>query len=499
MKGKNQPVSMSSTATAKLPRVKVYALALAYVIALVAIACSQPTSKRSLNVMIITVDTLRADHLGCYGYHRPTSPNIDAFAHGATLYRRSFATAPWTVPTHASLFTGKTPFEHGAHTFKSARQGQDLVNPLHKDHFTLAEMFSAEDVETAAFVANTGFLGRRFQLDQGFETYEVTRRYAEKITQLALAWLEEHTEGGFFLFLNYIDVHRPYNTHTPASFLDTPAVVDRGELVQELYEQVMPGENPVPAELAQKIIDQYDTAIANADIGIGELFEQMKALEIYDNTLIVLTSDHGEYFGEHLLVEHSKDIYMEATHVPLIIKYPGQSEGSVSDRVISSVDIPGMILDRLPAEVAKPYLDRFSARPGKHPVLIENYYTRGGDLWNKRWGHRFNRVRRAVIDWPYKIIQSSDGAHELYDLSVDIAESNNLYTTEADVAKRLFATLAEYHRTHPRANARVKQKPLSSDEIEQLRVLGYLEAGDRDAPNPGYDASAPPHDENPEE
>ncbi len=165
----------------------------------------------------------------------------------------------------------------------------------------------------------------------------------------------------------------------------------------------------------------------------------MKALEIYDNTLIVLTSDHGEYFGEHLLVEHSKDIYMEATHVPLIIKYPGQLEGSVSDLVISSVDIPGMILDQLPAEVAKPYLDRFPARPGNHPVLIENYYTRTGDLWNRRWGHRFRRVRRAIIDWPYKVIRSSDGAHELYDLSVDIAESNNLYATKTDVANRLFS------------------------------------------------------------
>ena len=342
----------------------------------------------------------------------------------------------------------------------------------------------SKNVETAAFVANAAFLGPRWQLNQGFATYEVGRRYAEKISQLALSWLEEHTEGGFFLFLNYIDVHTPYNTSKPAPFLDTPAVVDTGQLVRKLYDEVMPGKNPVPAKLAQKVIDQYDTAIANVDNGIGELFEQMKALGIYDNTLIVLTSDHGEYFGEHLLVEHSKDIYMEATHVPLIIKYPGQSEGSVSERVISSVDIPGMILDQLPTEVAKPYLDRFSARPGKHPVLIENYYTRGGDLWSKRWGHRFKRVRRAVIDWPYKVIQSSDGAHELYDLSVDIAESNNLYATEADVANRLLTTLTEFQRTHPRADARVKQKPFSSDEIEQLRVLGYVEEGDREAPNP---------------
>jgi arylsulfatase A-like enzyme len=493
MKGKGKSVPMSSTATAKHPTVKVYALILVFVIALIATACSQPRRERTINVLIITVDTLRADHLGCYGYHRPTSPSIDAFARGATLYRRSFATAPWTVPTHASLFTGKAPFEHGARTFKIARRGRNNVNPLHEDQFTLAEMFSAENVETAAFVANAGYLAPRWQLDQGFATYEVDESYAKKISRLALSWLEEHTEDDFFLFLNYIDVHKPYNTRTPAPFLDTPAVVDKGQLITKLYEQVMPGEKPVPAKLAQKVIDQYDTGIANVDNGIGELFAQMKALEIYDNTLIVLTSDHGEYFGEHLLVEHSKDIYMEATHVPLIIKYPGQLEGSVSDLVISSVDIPGMILDQLPAEVAKPYLDRFPARPGKHPVLIENYYTRTGDLWNRRWGHRFRRVRRAIIDWPYKVIRSSDGAHELYDLSVDIAESNNLYATKADVANRLFAKLTEYQSTHPRADARVRQEPFSPDEIEQLRALGYGEEDDHETLNPGHDASAAPH------
>ena len=254
MKGKNEPEPMPSTATAKHPTVKAYALALTFALALIATACSQPTPKHTLNVMIITVDTLRADHLGCYGYHRPTSPNIDAFARGATLYRRSFAAAPWTVPTHASLFTGKTPFEHGARTFKSARPGQDNVNPLHEDQFTLAEMFSSEKIETAAFVANAGYLAPRWQLNQGFATYEVDVSYAKKISQLAISWLRGHTEGGFFLFLNYIDVHKPYNTRTPAPFLETPAVVDRGQLITKLYEKVMPGNKPVPAKLAQMVI-----------------------------------------------------------------------------------------------------------------------------------------------------------------------------------------------------------------------------------------------------
>ena len=148
---------MFSMATATSTTAKVYTLALTIAITLVATACSPRSSERTLNVMIITVDTLRADHLGCYDYDRPTSLNIDLFARDATLYRRAFATSPWTVPTHASLFTGKTPFEHGAHTFKTEPGDENNVNPLHDNQFTLAEMFSAKGIDTAAFVAHAGY------------------------------------------------------------------------------------------------------------------------------------------------------------------------------------------------------------------------------------------------------------------------------------------------------------------------------------------------------
>jgi arylsulfatase len=447
----------------------------ALAIVLCAAGCSEPEPRRTRNVLLVTLDTLRADHLGCYGYQRPTSPRIDAFAAGATLYRRSFSASPWTVPTHASLFTGKAPLEHGARTFETHRVGHDNVNPLHEAQFTLAEMFAELGVDTGAFVTNSSFLTPRWQLDQGFATYTVKRHYAPETTQSALAWLEENADNGFFLFLNYIDVHKPYNTLTPAPFLETPAVVDDGELLLELYDAVMPGNRPVPAELAQQVIDQYDTAIANLDQGIGALFDGMRELGLFDDTLIVLTSDHGEYFGEHLLVEHSKDLYMEATYVPLIVKQPGQTQGGVSDVVISSVDIPGMVLDALPPELAAPYRERFPYRPGNHPVLIENYYTRGKDLWHERWGHRFKRVRRAVIDWPYKYIRSSDGDNELFDLSVDPAESNNLHDSEVEAVRSLYRTLTDFRQGRRQADTQVEQAPMTPAEIEQLRALGYID------------------------
>jgi len=153
------------------------------------------------NVIFIVPDTLRADHLGCYGYKRNTSPTTDAFAKKAILYTRAFASSPWTVPTHASFFTGRYPFEHGAHTFKVAKP-KNNVNSLHKKSLTLAEVFKEEGYDTAAFVANAAYLSTRWQLNQGFDTYHVGRVRAATLNKHIFEWLDIHAENHFFLFIN---------------------------------------------------------------------------------------------------------------------------------------------------------------------------------------------------------------------------------------------------------------------------------------------------------
>ncbi|MBD3221321.1 sulfatase-like hydrolase/transferase, partial [bacterium] len=159
------------------------------------------------NVVLIVMDTLRADHLGCYGYERDVSPEIDAFAAGSTVYDRAYATAPWTVPTHGSLFTGKLPFRHGAHTYRSEERGI-MVAPLPEVHVTLAEVFAAEGYRTGAFVANDAFLGERFQFDQGFATYHVEPVHADQLNRRAARWLREDRGAPFFMFMNFMDTHR---------------------------------------------------------------------------------------------------------------------------------------------------------------------------------------------------------------------------------------------------------------------------------------------------
>jgi arylsulfatase A-like enzyme len=425
------------------------------------------------NVVLVTLDALRADHLGCYGYGRPTSPRIDDFAGTATLYRRAYAASPWTLPSHATLFTGKYPFEHGARTFPTEAPGNN-ANPLDPAQLTLAEVLADSGYRTAAFVANTAYLGRRWLLDQGFEVYHPERLWAAELNQRVFAWLENNPKKPFFLFINYMDTHRPYNATPREGFLDPPAVLDDGELLDRLYEAVMPGEGPIPQDLVQQVIDQYDTGVANVDEGIGALLDELQRLGLDDDTLVVLTSDHGEYFGEHHLVEHSKDIYQEALWVPLIIREPGQRQGRISDTVIAGTDLPGMILAACGGEAAARHAFAFPDRPGQHPVLAENYYTRDKDLFHPVWGHRFQRVRMALIDWPWKFILSSDGRDELFNLVEDPREADSRLEREPDIVAVCRDRIARFGAEREQATRLLVQPPLTEQEKAQLRSLGYV-------------------------
>ena len=432
--------------------------------------------KTTPNVILITMDTMRADHMGCYGYERPTSPRMDSFADSATFYSRSMATSPWTVPTHASLFTGRDPFQHGTHTLEAVGRTQS-INLLWDGFVTLAEALEQEGFATGAFVANDGMLARRWKLDQGFQTYHIERTLAENLNVHVFSWLDsvQMSGGPFFLFINYMDTHKVYNTKPRPGFLAEPAIQDNGQLVDELYEKVMPGVGPIPRDLVQKVIDQYDTAVANLDEQIGVLLDRLEQMGLYEGTMIVLTSDHGEYFAEHDLVEHSKDVYQEALWVPLIVKAPSQRRGRRDDTVISSSDIPYLVFSEFPSETAQKYAGSFPNAPGNHPVIVENYYTRARDLFNPVWGKRFNRIRQVIYDWPYKYIHSSDGHSELYHLDYDLKEAVNLIDKNPERTREMLSDLRAYMESRPTFEEEIEQAPLSPDEIKRLKSLGYVD------------------------
>jgi arylsulfatase A-like enzyme len=436
--------------------------------------CSQEPPGGARHVVLVTVDTLRADHVGAYGYPRPTSPEIDAFRRGATLYSRAQSASPWTLPTHASLFTGLDPFEHGAHTERD-ESGRALARPLAPAHVTLAEALRDEGFRTGAFVANSGYLDARMGLDQGFETYEVQREPGVEKNARIAEWLDADSGQPFFLFVNYMDAHRPYNTAPVEGGPETSANLDP-KAIDRLYQAVMPGDRPLAEALVREVTAQYDLGVANADRAVGALLELVRDRGLEDETLFVITSDHGEYFGEHDLVEHSKDVYQEALWVPLLIRDAGQRAPALDDVPFASAHLPRRIAAGLPPEVEARLALRFPRRAGVDPVVAENYYARERDLRNPGWGHRFERVRRAVFEWPLKWIQSSDGADELFDLDVDPAERRDLGAARPKDAARLRALLEDRLSRLPDSAPPARVPAPGEDERRELEALGYLDS-----------------------
>lgn len=427
------------------------------------------------NVILITLDTVRADHLGCYGYTRPTSPRIDAFAAGATLYTRMFSAAPWTVPAHASLFTGKYAFEHGARNFPVDKPVNN-VNPLDERHLTLAEALKAEGYATGAFVANHAYLDRRWGMDQGFDYYYVERCYADALNRNVIDWLDKTADKPFFLFINYIDAHWPYNTAPQTGFADRRLSEQESKrLLSTLRDGILPGLAPPPEAEVREFMNQYDLAIANLDQNVGALLEHVRGAGLLDRTTIVITADHGEYFGEHLLIGHSKDIYQEVLWTPLIIRRPGQRAGERSDALVSSTDIAGMIVSGLSPAIGQRLSAAFRDRPGNHEVIAESYYTLIKDLFHPRWGQRFNRVRTAIFDWPYKYIDSSDGQNELYQLLDDPREKANLIASRADVATKLKKRLNDFKSGRAASTDTLKETTLDEEAVNKLKSLGYVD------------------------
>jgi len=435
-----------------------------------------PEITTSPNVILITLDSLTASHLGCYGYDRATSPHIDAFASQATLYRRAYSTAPWTLPTHASIMTGKFPFEHGSHTFKINKNALREY-PLDESFLTLAEALQQEGFATGAFTANSGYLDPRWKLDQGFDVYVNKRVGGATINKAAFQWLDSHHDEPFFLFLNYMDTHSPYSTSKPSQrpdFLAHVSTRNASPLFDDLMERMRKGEENLPEADVELLEDLYDIGIANVDETLQALFDRLRELELYEDTIIILTSDHGEYFGEHGLVEHGKDVYHGGLWVPLIVKYPNQREGEIVEREASSADIPHLIFSKFPREIAKRYLPEFGNESGGRLVISENYYVYPA-FWKIAQLDRFNRQRTVVLDWPYKLIQSSDGKHELYDLESDPGEMENLLPRRSKVADEMRDRFERFKSDREEIlEPGEKAIAPTPEQIEELKALGYL-------------------------
>src|SRR5688572_1909316 len=284
------------------------ALALALTAALAA-TCGGGSS-RPPNVVLLVLDTVRADHIACYGYPLPTSPRIDALAARADRYAQAQSTAPWTLPSHASMFTGRPTFQHGADAAKLPDGRIVDARALDESHVTLAEALRDAGYQTAGFVANNVYLSVPFGCRQGFDLYSVDRLRAREINAKLFTWLGRvGGEQPFFAFVNYMDAHRPYNIEPlpdgPRPGLPPPVAESQNDLLDQLLLHVLSQEEPPDPELVRKVISQYDQGVAWVDWAVGQVVDELEARGLLDDTLLIVTSDHGEYFGEHDLAEHS--------------------------------------------------------------------------------------------------------------------------------------------------------------------------------------------------
>ena len=421
---------------------------------LLLVSCTrEPTRPAVRHLVLVTLDTVRADHLSVYGYEAPTSPHLVAFSQQADRYTAAISSSPWTLPSHASMLTGLHPSQHGAVTVEPETGGDAW--PLPESATTLAELLAAEGYQTAAFVANRGYLSPEYGLSQGFDTYEVISG-DDKLTERAMQWLDEEAapDRPVLLFINYMSAHRPYNL-TPQPGWPSPEKPLLSPLNTLLSQQAQ--KQPLSPDTVALVKRQYDQGIVNVDAAFGALLEGLGERNMLTDSAVVVTADHGEAFGEHDVIEHGKDIYEPLVRVPLLIHRPGQTQPSIVDTPVSSAHLPGLLAADFPALRALPVPDM---------VLTENRYCRPKD--RDILDGRFLRIRRAVYDWPLKRIFSSDGDDALFDVVTDPGELSPLSAEQLAASDALQQHLPVFV---PPSDA-----PPEQDATEEaLRALGYIE------------------------
>jgi len=464
-----------------MSRIQRWASAIAIV---VAVGCGDA---KPPNIVLISLDTTRADHLGVYGYEKRTSPNLDRFAEHATVYERAYSTSSWTLPTHASIFTGLLPMQHGAQS-DPASENRSLsygVRPLAESFSTLGELLHAAGYRTGAVVGGPA-LRREFGIAQGFEVYDddltslrdrVHGRRADRVGRAAIRLIERFGDEPYFLFVNFFDPHAPYAP--PAPFDRGLAKPDEKEHRVELIGRLTAGEAAVPVERypdgqrewIAAMLDAYDAEIRYMDAHLGRLLAAIEGSPRASETLIAITSDHGESFGEHFYLSHGAHLYEDNVRVPLLLRRPGSREGA---RVAEQVQIHQLFPTLLrAANLDVPEgVDARGLEATGADLLLE---VRRSDLNVKLFGDFFDRDQLAIQSWPYKLVLRTTGERELYDLANDPAELHDLAEREPERAAELVAKLRDEVARRPPAYSETARPELRPETEEALRALGYID------------------------
>jgi len=429
------------------------------------------------NFILISLDTLRADHLGCYGYHRQTSSNIDSFARGAFLFENCIAPTSWTLPSHTSVFTGLHPAAQGP------RDVLPAFRPVEQRETTLGEAARQSGYLTAAYTEG-GWVRGALGFAQGFELYsdgksDITGD-AQNTFHHALTWVRKFRRQPFFLFIHTYQTHQPYRP--PARFA---AMFDSDYSGPPDEDVAYPKVN-CSEPYRERIETLYDGEIAFTDDVLGKFLDELHEMNLLENTVIIIFSDHGEEFLEHADFSHGNTLYDEVLRVPLIIRLAGGNPpaGRVT-RQVSLTDLYATVVEMLQFERNAP-ATCLSLLPLIQSSKIEKSYDKNtiiGELYvdpqargRNEPGWWIHSVRTE--DWKY-IFSAEKRTEELYDLRNDPAEKNNIAAqNQAEVERyrqslELFLrTVAAERRPSPAAERRIA--PLTEHDRRQLKALGYM-------------------------
>jgi len=420
------------------------------------------------NVILISIDTLRADHLGCYGYARETTPNIDRFRRDAVLFRQAIAHAPSTEPSHASMFTGLIPAHHGA-LFVPRR-------PIATNVATMGEILKAEGYHTISYNGG-GQVAAAFGFGRGFDEYVSfpnVNRYVEQTfsgkVKLMIEWLNKNRDKKFFFFLHTYETHHPYTPQKEdlALFESGYAGTLPAEISVDLLRQINSGERALDAADRAHIVNCYDAEIYSVDRAFGVLVKFLKDRGLYHNTIIIFTSDHGEEFGEHgKMGWHSHTLYDELLHVPLIVKFKdSQFAGQVVTPQVRHIDLLPTLLDVLDIPGSDPFegvsLIEWFAHPRKQTLFAVS---------ERDSKQAVNPLSIRTAQWKLYI---GDRKPRLYSLRSDPGEQDNVYDwLRTKVRRTLHTELAA--RLENRAYApQGKTVEFDKETLERLRSLGYV-------------------------
>lgn len=432
-------------------------LALAIVGTVVAVKGGVLLTRNYKNVVLIMIDTLRADHLGVYGYKRNTSPWMDSFAKQNNYATRAIAVAPWTAPSVASILTGLSIARHGHNPDFVEANAKKKGQMLRDDVDTLAELMKSKGYQTAGSSSNP-WISREFKFDQGFDKFFYQRKGTTENTladaKTALEGFQQNPNQKFFLYVHILDPHGP---RTPSAEYAA------------MFTGKAEGTFPYNDDIQHKV-NLYDAEIRSVDDQLAQFFELLKSKGLYDDSVIVVVSDHGEQFDEHGDFGHGKMLHIEEVHIPFMVQCPGKH--LVVNDVVSNLDVTPTIIDCSGVSVANKF-DGISIfdqkgiqnRAGAYSSVRRSYIQ---EAFTSNDGNRLimtkGRPKENIKDW---------GVKGLFDMVKDPWEINPSFDPQHVAEMRGYLESAK-RQTSPASAPKIESKEVSNEAVEQLETLGYI-------------------------